>query len=382
MPATLIDTNVKPSEKKLKNRLILIGNGFDIAHGHKTKFEDFILDYLANTIKTFLIQNNKYEDELVILNFKNSYLNYTPRTLINPQNVIEIIESLKRNFGLQIKFKTKFCEILLNSALNKNWVNIEAVYFETLLYEMKKSRKEEWNTNIAILNNQLRFVQSTLISYLEEIQESNNKKFEIKPLINCFTENFNRKDISTSNIDIDKKVQNMLFLNFNYTNFLDTYVENIENSINVQTINIHGKIGEEDNNPIIFGFGDEHDKEYLEFEEKKNNILFEHIKSFKYLQTDNYYRLLRFLESNYFQVHIYGHSCGITDRTMLNHIFEHENCKSIKIFYHQKDDGRNNYTEKTYEISRHFNNKGTMRKKVIPFNLSIPMPQPLESNLK
>jgi hypothetical protein len=51
--------------------------------------------------------------------------------------------------------------------------------------------------------------------------------------------------------------------------------------------------------------------------------------------TKNFYELTRFIESNNFQTYIYGHSCGISDRTMLNQIFEHENCKSIKIFYHK-----------------------------------------------
>ncbi|RMZ61332.1 hypothetical protein D1632_00110 [Chryseobacterium nematophagum] len=31
-----------------------------------------------------------------------------------------------------------------------------------------------------------------------------------------------------------------------------------------------------------------------------------------------------------------AHSCGNTDRTLLNTIFEHENCVSVKIFYHQE----------------------------------------------
>lgn len=40
----------------------------------------------------------------------------------------------------------------------------------------------------------------------------------------------------------------------------------------------------------------------------------------------------------------------------------------------------NDYTEKTYEISRHFKDKGMMRKKIVPLDFSKPMPQPM--NLK
>lgn len=35
---------------------------------------------------------------------------------------------------------------------------------------------------------------------------------------------------------------------------------------------------------------------------------------------------------------------------------------------------------KTYEISRHFKDKGMMRKKIVPLDFSKPMPQPM--NLK
>ncbi|MBK6364090.1 MAG: hypothetical protein IPF52_11590 [Saprospiraceae bacterium] len=59
--------------------------------------------------------------------------------------------------------------------------------------------------------------------------------------------------------------------------------------------------------------------------------VFTHIKSFDYFKTDNYSKLLAFLESE-FDVYIMGHSCGLSDRTLLSTIFEHENCRKIKIF--------------------------------------------------
>lgn len=101
----------------------------------------------------------------------------------------------------------------------------------------------------------------------------------------------------------------------------------------------------------------------------------EYIKSFWYFKTSNYHNLIRFIEADNFQVYTLGHSCGLSDRTMLNMVFEHENCKSIKIFYHEMQSGKNNFTELTQQISRHFKNKSVMRKKIVPFNKSMPMPQ-------
>jgi len=64
-----------------------------------------------------------------------------------------------------------------------------------------------------------------------------------------------------------------------------------------------------------------------------------------------------------FQVYIIGHSCGLSDRTMFREIFGHENCRSIKIFYYQRPDGSTDFTQKTFDMARHFTDKGEMRKK-------------------
>jgi hypothetical protein len=128
-------------------------------------------------------------------------------------------------------------------------------------------------------------------------------------------------------------------------------------------------------NPIIFGFGDELDENYLKMESERVKGFFEYIKSFGYFRTRNYHELIRFLDQGIYQIYIMGHSCGLSDRTMLNMIFEHENCKSIKIFYHEIAPGENNFKEITQEISRHFKNKAEMRKKIVNFEYSEKMVQ-------
>jgi hypothetical protein len=75
-----------------------------------------------------------------------------------------------------------------------------------------------------------------------------------------------------------------------------------------------------------------------------------------------------------------GHSCGLSDRTLLNTIFEHNNCRSIKVFYYEtKDDNgvviKDNYTEIIQNISRHFNKKKLMREKIVNKTLCQPLPQ-------
>jgi hypothetical protein len=114
------------------------------------------------------------------------------------------------------------------------------------------------------------------------------------------------------------------------------------------------------------------------FEDLRDDSAFQHIKSFKYLEANNYRNLMEFVEAYPFQVCIFGHSCGISDRTMLNKIFEHENCISIKTYYHKKDDGSNDYTTKNYSIARCFKDKSLLRNKVVDFSLCRPMVQPFQ----
>ena len=169
-----------------------------------------------------------------------------------------------------------------------------------------------------------------------------------------------------------------LFLDFNYTKTGESYAKQI-NSRNPKDygyashIQIHGKIKSKDNQ-INFGFGDEMDDDYKIIERTGKNAYLKNIKSFQYLHTSNYRKLLNWIETNKFQVFVFGHSCGLSDRTLLNTIFENDNCRSIKIYYHQREED-NNYTELTQNISRHFNKKALMRTKIVDKTLSEKLDQ-------
>ena len=70
-----------------------------------------------------------------------------------------------------------------------------------------------------------------------------------------------------------------------------------------------------------------------------------------------------------------GHSCGNSDRTLLNTLFEHKNCISIKPFYYQKANGSDNYLEIVQNISRNFTNMKLMRDRVVNKEFCKPLPQ-------
>jgi hypothetical protein len=372
------------------NRLILIGNGFDLAHGLKTSYHDFILDYLkgcivaaiedeSNSLTTY--NNNNvlgYSDELIEVFVSKKYkISFPSDSFSNFMNIPKLIDDIKsaksitnilnltNNAIIIIKHKSDFTQSLFNECITKNWVDIEGMYYE----ELKKYLKE-YNIikqgsgkvsilveNLKHLNHQLDFIKKKLQGYLKSL----DTRIEIQGLRFLIHENiFYKKENPFEN--------NILFLNFNYTNTSKQYLRKEGDSIT----NIHGELTNP-NNPLIFGYGDEVDKHYNEIEDLNVNEFFKHIKSFDYFKTPNYSNLLRFIEQAEFEIFVMGHSCGLSDRTMLSTIFEHNNCTSIKIFYNPKD--KDDYKNKTFEISRHFKDKASMRKKIIPLPNAAEMPQ-------
>ena len=56
-------------------------------------------------------------------------------------------------------------------------------------------------------------------------------------------------------------------------------------------------------------------------------------------------------------------------------MFEHKNCVSIKPYYHQKDDGKDNYLDIIQNISRNFTDMKLMRDRVVNKTFCEPLAQ-------
>ncbi|EEI90481.1 hypothetical protein HMPREF0765_4068 [Sphingobacterium spiritivorum ATCC 33300] len=400
------------------NRLILIGNGFDLAHGLKTSYKDFIFWYLDKCFNQAGIYDNGhyFEDDFLrveVLEYyrlmdlvKNAgdmgisrylyenkilklYLDFEPtREYVAPDN-IEKYGCVNTIPAHNVSFKSIFFKQLIYTCLDCGWVDIEQEYFDAL-----KKFNDSDNVHdleyIQTLNNQFAFLKSKLEEYLT-LENNSFDQIVNYPLSKLLSQDFNYEDFETSmdddelrfKLDLDHSVNESnivqhkaYILNFNYTNTCYSYLEELrKRTFSQVAINhIHGQLNSADN-PIIFGFGDEHDKDYALFEEQRNNNLFEHVKSYHYLKTPNYRDLTRFLNEGYYQVFVLGHSCGLSDRTMFKEIFDHENCKSVKIFHYTDGNGRNDFFDKTINLGRHFTDKGRMRKLIVNFNDADAVPQ-------
>jgi hypothetical protein len=247
-----------------------------------------------------------------------------------------------------------FFKELLDSFSACNWVNIECQYFHKLkaVFENGTNSKDQKHQQEKKLNAEF----NCLIEKLSEYFTLINGKLSAKQGV--------AMDISMSNVGAAFSLNErhpVTFVNFNYTDTL--YALDYANPLEI--IHIHGRVSDPIN-PVIFGYGDESDPSYQKIEDCGDNVFLEHIKSFGYFQANNYRKLIELIDAAPFKTYIVGHSCGMSDRILLNEIFEHPNCKQIEIFYHRRNDGSDNFKEITQEISHHFkpHNKNLFRRRV------------------
>ena len=358
------------------NRIVLIGNGFDKAIGLKTSYSEFILDYLKKSIRKEI----EFQPKVMGLISLNIQGEHNPKlkekyfsnieSMITSKELIEYIKSIGK-----ISYKYDFFEDLVNQ-FSTRWVDIEQYYYETLKREFqiykKKPHRVKDLTNIRELNRCMDELTVALSNYIKEQQikiplSDSLYTFlvyigePLRPNIASLVKRHNRTNPPSE----------IFFLNFNYTNTVSQIIDNSFINGNNRQLFIHGSANYEEN-PIIFGYGDDTGEDYKELEFEGVNELLRMIKSFQYPGTHNYHKLLNYLQLSDFDVFVIGHSCGLSDRTLLKTIFEHPNCLAIKNFHYK---GESEDFEKRIEISRHFGDKVLMRERVLPYDNLASIPQ-------
>lgn len=334
--------------------------------------------------------NNGYEDQLI-------KITRTPYTFRHAEERFQWVERYLSNyakskqpvsFGWQgerketeyyeVNYKSDLLERLLMSVSITNWMDIEGVFYEQMIAILDNTKGIKAKEDaLQKLNESMRSVISELQIYLSDLTAPN----KINSYDDIIYSRIDDKDIQSKPIKYrtaanrpfeTSTAKETLILNFNYTDTISNYLSKPGYKSPIR-IFIHGELNNLDN-PIIFGFGDEVDRRYEDIENSRAQGWFEYIKSFWYLKTNNYRDLTSFIDSDEYQVLVLGHSCGLSDRTMLQMIFQHDNCRSIKLYYFG-DKESNNYKQTLHEVARHFKDKGLMRRRIVSEEKSQRMPQ-------
>lgn len=336
--------------------ILIIGNGFDLAHKLPTKYTDF-LDFLENVriLKEEMPQNLEQLSDKIDENLRQYLFNSNSSRLdINSKHqnyITEMYELSKDN--LWITWFNQ--ERKLNKTLGKYWIDFEAEIskviqkIESTLLEL--SPIEECIDNY----NELRFelnkypIFNLFINKIYDIDKSDEINMEriteklhndLNKLIRCFEiylEDF-VKNIDISQLSLDIYNLNVdKILTFNYTN---TYQKLYYTDVDCD--HIHGKADinnniESDN--MVLGIDD-----YLNEDEKFTNTNFIELKKY-------YQRLIKGTNCDYkkwideinqtksftkHNVYIFGHSLASTDRDVLLDFIENEKT-IITIYYNNSN---------------------------------------------
>lgn len=287
-----------------KKNVIIIGNGFDLAHNLKTDYSSFIEDIRKD--------NNRPEGDKIYNN---------------------ILGDQKSN---------GFLSILLRHYKKGNWSDIESTYFDFLRnYYDKDFFKDKFSeifyySTAKELNDEFNQIKQCLKIYLLKEQDKFNK---ISGYDNFFSQ-------------FDKN--NTLVLNFNYTNTVKQYTKKL---LNVNCIHIHGEL---ENDNMIFGFSAA-DQEYFYLLNKNDNELLKNIKRKQYEFSNKIDELDAFIKDDDYSIFILGHSCGISDREILNKIFTTKSVSIISTFFYTKQEFGNT----SVNIERIIDNESNGENKVI-----------------
>lgn len=367
------------------NRIVIIGNGFDLAHGLKTSYKDFIYWYWKQRLEHLVSGHpNENKDGLCTLRLdsKSDFNRFGNLVYLHhdffQQTGEEFFKLIKVGDSPIVYEPCPFMKRICSSIETKGWVDIEKEYYEELTKTISPIPPDYHSpfTN-QCTNVCLELLRHKFITYLKEATSEETKSKD--NLLKGITDKIYKQDISKndehrireymiSTNEKDWKPRKIMLLDFNYTDTTELYAEDDRVIIN----HIHGSL--ENPESIIFGYGDEldHYNEKMQYGEYREYL--KHAKSLNYMESSAYQDMLSFANEAEFQILIMGHSCGLSDRTLLNTLFEHRNCISIKpyIYRYQQEntithqiEDKDNFTDLIQDIYRNFKDKALFRSRVM-----------------
>ncbi|SRX73538.1 AbiH family protein [Aequorivita antarctica] len=314
------------------NRLVIVGNGFDLAHGLPTSYADYMDNFWESLHKNY---NDDFIKKMVMVNDSyNGFLTYEDYPVKNYKDLVKNMVGYAKEYGMKFEptrnvlygpnssatrifeFKNDFFKIITLESVSK-WVDIEYIYYEILIGIVNPEKnKHNYKGTISKLNREFDDVKSTLEFFLNQMVlekfDFNNlsrnssellehfrlyvrhlSKIKDHPYFNEFPPEdkkgiieFDELLLASRNEYQQKELDYLpdnLFLNFNYTSSVEKYIKlinaQIESYGTASQIHIHGEINSKENK-INFGFGDEMDDHYSVIEKTNDNQYLTNIKSF------------------------------------------------------------------------------------------------------
>lgn len=363
--------------------ILIIGNGFDLAHGLPTRYDDF-LDFCERARRIYTFREDASLNEYKSDNIDNWEMNDDIRNALleaftkrdcqknfNDDNTYNLNVTTSNEFLNELYThidENAWLEYFLKyrSSIGGNWIDFEteiskviqvldeAISLKESGRELKEMQKGRHNLLIDIHkasegSMQKAFKDVTALSDFAVFLDSELGRL-VRALEIYIVEFVGRIPVIEKNVDIEKLNPDHV-LSFNYS---DTYERIYSKGMEVECDYIHGKADISKNvntNNLVLGID-----EYLDDDKKDKELGLLSFKKFYqriYKSTGN--RYLEWVDeikdgyANYLKPHsisgeveypghnlyIFGHSLDITDRDVLKMFICNENVQT-KIFYYRK----------------------------------------------
>lgn len=341
-------------------KILLIGNGFDLAHGLPTSYSYF-LDFCDKVEKKFNFQSginekdyktNELNDWNIDDSIKSKLYEWDKNTNNNLNKLfIEIYDNIKNNIWINYFLEKR-------EQLGKNWIDFESEIsnvvqaFECVRdytergkviprsgIEGKKVEEVETFIDIFEGNGSRKFLITymNLDTFNEYVKKMILDLDSLIRVLEIYISGFINKIEGLQKNDDIKDINPDCVLSFNYSN---TYERIYGQSNKIEYDYIHGKADITNNvNTCHLVLGID---EYLEERDRDNKLEFLPFKKF-------YQRIFKSTDSSYmewvdeirqnsecpYELYIFGHSLDKTDKDVLELLICNDNVQT-KIYYHRK----------------------------------------------
>lgn len=351
--------------------ILVIGNGFNLAHDLPTSYSDFLRflrcikitstwnksknDFLAQYVDN---ENfNDFVEDFIKIAFDSRIKNPSKNYSNSNSFVQEIYDILGNNI-----WYAYLLYIYDSGKMNGvNWIDFES----EISYVIEKIDKEQQNIflpfHITISENDEKMTNfSNLAShllhkYIETKNKPDNYKetyydfieksyLDLRQLVRCLeiylAECVEKIPITKISPDINV-IDVQAVLNFNYTHI---YANNYLSNPNTNIHYLHGEVGKPENNMVlgIDEYHNEYDRNiytnyniYKKFTQRILNETGFLYRDWLKFNDDSYQKFKSTMKDNHINLYIFGHSLDITDKDVLKDLI----CRSYTrttIFYHNK----------------------------------------------
>ncbi|MBQ0090835.1 MAG: hypothetical protein KBT27_16025 [Prevotellaceae bacterium] len=169
------------------NRIVLIGNGFDLAHGLKTSYQDFIRWYWEQIIDELCkLETPTYKNELgeiTCRTFRTWSLYWEHKKRVDgPIDPEEFLSDILYGVDSFEQHLEPFFENICEQVGTIGWVDVEYEYYQQLKKLILHSTNPQFSKVQAVkkLNAQLVFIQKRLIDFLntKSIPQTPNERLK------------------------------------------------------------------------------------------------------------------------------------------------------------------------------------------------------------